>query len=341
MIWFGLTWSLELYEQANARLYRQGQKETVVIHHIITKGTIDEDVMLALKRKEKYEKANILDDEFRKLMFSYLYENSDDLENEQSILRELEIIPVYAEQKGVIRYVSWEECEERLYIKPNCTVSSSNCYILATHLLEKKVCESIFGEDISELTGQIELANYREKLMENIRTMENARLYAYLLAEFSGNKQMLSGCQRAGAPFNGQHRFTGLHKDNTPWKVGLGTYYFTVHKVANAHHSRKERCCNSNIIERPHHSELCFPCIKNQCYNDANNSSMTRQSLVSAESPAVSRILYWQQHFNRVAQVVFGLIKKAMSQACTYQYSKKAVEEQWLEKFFALSGIFI
>ena len=139
--------------------------------------------------------ANILDDEFRKLMFSYLYENSDDLENEQSILRELEIIPVYAEQKGVVRYVSWEECEDRLYIKPNCTVSSSNCYILATHLLEKKVCESIFGEDISELTGQIELANYREKLMENIRTMDNARLYAYLLAEFSGNKQMLSGCQ--------------------------------------------------------------------------------------------------------------------------------------------------
>lgn len=59
MIWFGLTWSLELYEQANARLYRQGQNETVVIHHIITKGTIDEDVMLALKRKEKMQSALI------------------------------------------------------------------------------------------------------------------------------------------------------------------------------------------------------------------------------------------------------------------------------------------
>ena len=59
MIWFGLTWSLELYEQANARLYRQGQKETVVIHHIITKGTIDEDVMQALKRKEKMQSALI------------------------------------------------------------------------------------------------------------------------------------------------------------------------------------------------------------------------------------------------------------------------------------------
>ncbi|KKB43738.1 DNA helicase, phage-associated [Bacillus thermotolerans] len=53
LIWFGLTWSLELYQQTNARLWRQGQNETVVIHHIITKGTIDEDVMNALKKKEK------------------------------------------------------------------------------------------------------------------------------------------------------------------------------------------------------------------------------------------------------------------------------------------------
>lgn len=52
MVWFGLTWSLELYQQANARLYRQGQKEVVTIHHIIAKNTIDEDVMAALKNKE-------------------------------------------------------------------------------------------------------------------------------------------------------------------------------------------------------------------------------------------------------------------------------------------------
>lgn len=44
VIWFGLTWSLELYQQANARLWRQGQKETVIIHHIVSKGTIDEQV---------------------------------------------------------------------------------------------------------------------------------------------------------------------------------------------------------------------------------------------------------------------------------------------------------
>ncbi|MCW6662752.1 DEAD/DEAH box helicase [Aerococcaceae bacterium NML190073] len=59
MIWFGLTWSLELYQQCNARLHRQGQTDTVVIHHIIAKGTIDEDVMAALQRKEKIQNALI------------------------------------------------------------------------------------------------------------------------------------------------------------------------------------------------------------------------------------------------------------------------------------------
>ncbi|MFX3645095.1 SNF2-related protein [Streptococcus suis] len=59
LVWFGLTWSLELYQQTNARLYRQGQDNTVVIHHILTKGTIDEDVMNVLKAKEKIQDALI------------------------------------------------------------------------------------------------------------------------------------------------------------------------------------------------------------------------------------------------------------------------------------------
>lgn len=59
LIWFSLTWSLELYQQTNARLYRQGQNRTVVIHHIVSKGTIDEDVMRALKVKEKIQEALI------------------------------------------------------------------------------------------------------------------------------------------------------------------------------------------------------------------------------------------------------------------------------------------
>lgn len=59
LIWFGLTWSLELYQQTNARLWRQGQKNTVVIHHIITKDTIDQQILQALLRKEKTQAALI------------------------------------------------------------------------------------------------------------------------------------------------------------------------------------------------------------------------------------------------------------------------------------------
>ena len=52
LIWFGLTWSLELYQQTNARLWRQGQSNTVTIHHIVTKNTVDEDVLQALASKD-------------------------------------------------------------------------------------------------------------------------------------------------------------------------------------------------------------------------------------------------------------------------------------------------
>lgn len=57
LIWFGLTWSLELYQQMNARLWRQGQKETVVIHHLIAKGTMDEQVFASLERKNTGQSA--------------------------------------------------------------------------------------------------------------------------------------------------------------------------------------------------------------------------------------------------------------------------------------------
>ena len=52
LIWFGLTWSLELYQQTNARLWRQGQKSTVTVHHIVTRGTVDESVLAALEAKD-------------------------------------------------------------------------------------------------------------------------------------------------------------------------------------------------------------------------------------------------------------------------------------------------
>ena len=60
LVWFGLTWSLELYQQTNARLWRQGQKaEIVVIHHLVTEGTIDERILQALKNKDRSQESLI------------------------------------------------------------------------------------------------------------------------------------------------------------------------------------------------------------------------------------------------------------------------------------------
>ena len=59
IVWFGLTWSLELYQQLNARLWRQGQRHTVVILHIVTEGTHDEDIMKALELKDMSQTALI------------------------------------------------------------------------------------------------------------------------------------------------------------------------------------------------------------------------------------------------------------------------------------------
>lgn len=59
LCWYGLTWSLELYDQTNARLYRQGQKNTVVITHIVTEGTLDGRVLKALQGKAQTQDALI------------------------------------------------------------------------------------------------------------------------------------------------------------------------------------------------------------------------------------------------------------------------------------------
>ena len=57
IVWYGLTWSLELYQQANARLHRQGQDKPVIVHHLVARGTMDERVMRAIKNKTAGQEA--------------------------------------------------------------------------------------------------------------------------------------------------------------------------------------------------------------------------------------------------------------------------------------------
>lgn len=59
LVWYGLTWSLEKYQQANARLHRQGQGQPVTIYHLVSRGTVDEDVIKVLTGKEKRQDALI------------------------------------------------------------------------------------------------------------------------------------------------------------------------------------------------------------------------------------------------------------------------------------------
>lgn len=57
IVWFGLTWSLEYYQQANARLDRQGQTQPVIVHHLVAQGTIDQQVLTVLQGKAKGQNA--------------------------------------------------------------------------------------------------------------------------------------------------------------------------------------------------------------------------------------------------------------------------------------------
>lgn len=71
ILWFSLTWSLELYQQANARLDRQGQAHSVVVHHLVTRGTIDEMILQALESKKTKQEAlmdavNVLCNRYKK-----------------------------------------------------------------------------------------------------------------------------------------------------------------------------------------------------------------------------------------------------------------------------------
>ncbi len=77
IVWYGLTWSLELYQQANARLYRQGQQNAVIIHHLITENTCDERVLASLQGK-----ANVQEDLLGSLKAKYSKEDKHRIRRE-------------------------------------------------------------------------------------------------------------------------------------------------------------------------------------------------------------------------------------------------------------------
>lgn len=73
IVWFGLPWSLELYQQANARLHRQGQQHGVIVHHLICENTVDQKVMLALQSKDATQR------ELLEALKGYLDESDQEL----------------------------------------------------------------------------------------------------------------------------------------------------------------------------------------------------------------------------------------------------------------------
>jgi SNF2 family DNA or RNA helicase len=70
IVWFGQTWSLELYQQFNARLDRQGQEKPVIVHKLIAKGTVDEDVVKA--QSTKADKQNALMEAVKARILKYI-----------------------------------------------------------------------------------------------------------------------------------------------------------------------------------------------------------------------------------------------------------------------------
>lgn len=137
----------------------------------------------------------IIENTFRTHLYNYLLENTQELKKEQEILRDMKIIPVYGRNiEGDIQYMSWNEIGEILYIKQNCRISPAYCYILATHLMSKKLCEDIFQKNINESTIQVEKTMYSENLIDLLDEMSDKELYVHLLHEFKRNRNMLNGC---------------------------------------------------------------------------------------------------------------------------------------------------
>lgn len=124
------------------------------------------------------------EEDFRAKLYAYL--QSEALPEYQGQLQALSIIPVYGRTPGSTRYVSWEE--DRIFIKTGAVVSTADYFILNQNLLSKSACEHIMGVNINEMSSAWEGDKYRERLTRELRSIDAAAVYHFLLDEFQSGR---------------------------------------------------------------------------------------------------------------------------------------------------------
>lgn len=142
----------------------------------------------------------IQDEAFSKLLYAYLNEYINSIENVRQSLKGLKIIPVKGKTAGITEYLSWNDCNNEsglnLFVNDSLDVSDGTYWILRTDKLRKDICEKIFDKNINELNDEIKISNYVRELISKINTNTNSQqLYEYLLNEFTTNNKLLSRCQ--------------------------------------------------------------------------------------------------------------------------------------------------
>lgn len=212
------TWEDNCFVSANERIYRVPG----FVCYAFGNGTnIGEDLSGFLKyRGEKYDEvlnaleikklpldktidliknfySNYISDEiFYKSFYRYLEDHELSIYSIKNVLKNLKIIPVKGKVAGQTEYLSWNECVSNLYVKDSATVSRDTCWILKTDILEKPLCESLFGVTINELTRELEEYTYSKKLLEKLEeSLPDEDLYNYLIGEFKNNYALFSKCQ--------------------------------------------------------------------------------------------------------------------------------------------------
>lgn len=141
---------------------------------------------------EAYSEKYIENSDYAQLLFDYLQEASDEYIERIAALK---IIPVYGMKNGQTQYLSYDEMQEKLYVKKNAFVSNLYYYILNERILSKAKCERILGVNINEMNSEFEKAQYQYKLRNDIRNTDDdiEEIYRHILREHkNGNLKLFS-----------------------------------------------------------------------------------------------------------------------------------------------------